>query len=266
MAMDWTNERWVKLYTRKTAEDLGLTWQARMLWPAILADCNRAGVIAVKPGPRRFKLLAALLHAPIGFVKAAVAELLEDGRLIETETGFVAPRFLEAQEAKTSDAERQRRHRERARDVALLGAVTKRDEMSRGVTPAVTPRRRLVVEVSSGRRVEENSPAQKKLPLLTSIPSVVGECWEMMQVSRKEKGLHREPLPRKFSAWHSEWIEPLKSEGLERCSWAYGLFLEDEAFAENGWAANVFMHPPVCGPRLSARRSKRRTANEVLGL
>lgn len=131
--MDWSNERYVRIYTRDTADDLVLSWQAMGLWPLIVRKADRSGVIATAHGPRG---LAALVRWPLEVVIPAIAELLEDGRIVESvdPRGYVIPNYVSAQEAPQSDAQRQRESRERRRDVAT-NSVTKRDEKSRAVTP-----------------------------------------------------------------------------------------------------------------------------------
>jgi len=46
--MDWSNERYVRVYTRDTAEYLALCWQAKALLSLLLRKCDRAGVVVVR--------------------------------------------------------------------------------------------------------------------------------------------------------------------------------------------------------------------------
>lgn len=134
--MDWSNERYVRLYTRDTPEWLCLEWQGRALWPLLLRKLDRSGVLATKLGPRG---VAVLVGLPIEVVEVGMAALIADGCLQPHPLGLVVPNFLEAQEACASTALRQRESRERRR------AVTKRDTASQNVTnshelsQAVTP-------------------------------------------------------------------------------------------------------------------------------
>jgi hypothetical protein len=112
----------------------------RALWPHLLAVADRAGYIRIKQGERRLKLLAGLLLMPLDVVEVGLPDLLEDGRIREILAGYFIPNYIAAQEAKSSDAERQRKRRERLRDQALAElqeGVTKRDDdVSRNVTDA----------------------------------------------------------------------------------------------------------------------------------
>jgi hypothetical protein len=172
--MDWENERYVRFYTRRTAEDLALCWQALALWPHLLAVADLSGYIRIKQGERRLKLLAGLLRFPVDLVQAGMPDLLEDGRIREINAGYFIPNFMDAQEARTSDKERQRKRRQRLREDAMAelnGGVTKRDDLSRNVTVSVTASR----NVTSGHKTDENvtpSLAEPSLAFKTSsLPS-----------------------------------------------------------------------------------------------
>lgn len=113
--MDWANEDYVKVYTRVTDDDLLLSWQALALWRAMLVRFDRSGLIETRRGLRG---LAALVHIPLEVVEPAMAELLEDGRITQTPTGYFAPNFMEAQETSKSDKNRQKESRMRRADRA----------------------------------------------------------------------------------------------------------------------------------------------------
>lgn len=138
--MDWSNEPYVKVYTRETDDDLTLSWEAMAIWNQMLKRFDRAGVIETKRGPRG---LAAIVKIPAAVVERALPELLSDGRLREVPVGYLAPNFLPAQEARKSDRMRQRESRERRRDSSLSSEmpdrpVTKRDEKPENVTSGHT--------------------------------------------------------------------------------------------------------------------------------
>ena len=126
--MDWSNEDYVRMYTRETADDLELSWEALALWRALLCKFDRSGVIQVKNG---WKSIAALTRIPFAVVEIAGPELVADGRIRETPAGFFAPNFTEAQTTSKSDKARQRESRDRRR---AHFSVTNRDDESRNVT------------------------------------------------------------------------------------------------------------------------------------
>lgn len=142
--MDWSNERYVRLYTRDTVDWLALSWQARALFAMLLRKVDRAGVIDL--GRHGVKGLAVAVGMPTDVVGPALAELLEDGCIEQHGTRLVMPNFLDAQEAAQSDAQRARESRANRRDRSRVtkpdAGVTDRDETvtpSHGASHAVTP-------------------------------------------------------------------------------------------------------------------------------
>jgi hypothetical protein len=126
--MDWANEDYVRMYTRETADDLELSWEAIALWRAMMCKFDRAGVIQAKNG---WRSVSALTRIPFEVVERAGAELLQDGRVKDAHGGFYAPNFIDAQTASKSDKARQKESRDRRRAHYV---VTKRDGSSRNVT------------------------------------------------------------------------------------------------------------------------------------
>lgn len=121
--MNWPDERYVRLYVRKTAEWTSLCWQARALHALLLKECDRAGVIEVPGGPRRGKMLAGLVGMPLEVFTPGIEELLEVGWVIESSVGFVWPHFIEAQETPASPRQRTAECRARHRDLRRLAAL-----------------------------------------------------------------------------------------------------------------------------------------------
>lgn len=110
--MDWSNEPYVRVYTRVTDDDLALSFDAISLWRAILLLFDRSGVLQTRRGARG---LAAVTRMPIERLEPALRELLNDGRLQSIDGGFIAPNFVAAQTAVKSDRLRQKELRDRRR-------------------------------------------------------------------------------------------------------------------------------------------------------
>lgn len=129
--MRWEDERYVRFYTRDTAEWLALSWHARGLFGLVLRAVDRAGVLPV--GKLGQKGLAVAVHAPWIEVEGPLAELLEDGCVVwdEDRSAFLLPNYLAAQECSQSDAARKRASRERAR--AQFGGGSEASEKARAL-------------------------------------------------------------------------------------------------------------------------------------
>jgi hypothetical protein len=121
--MRWEDERYIRFYTRDTADWLVMSWQARGLFGLIMRVVDRAGILRFgsKAGLRG---IAPLLHAPWTEIEAPLQELIDDGCVVYNKTsGYILIKnFTAAQEAGQSDAARKRRLREEARALALAQA------------------------------------------------------------------------------------------------------------------------------------------------
>lgn len=114
--MHWPDENYVKLYTRETPNWLLLPWQSRLLFPAIMKKSDKAGLMDL--GTDHERALAAYLSVPIEFVKAGLPALLDSGTCELRDGVLITPGFLEAQEARKTNAAACREYRERMRDEA----------------------------------------------------------------------------------------------------------------------------------------------------
>lgn len=114
--MNWSDERYVKLYVRPTATYRLWPWQAKALFPWLLARCDGSGLLEV--GRHGVQGVAALVEMPLELVQTAVDALLEDGTIERVPRGFLLPKFIEAQEATKTEKQKKRDQRERARSQA----------------------------------------------------------------------------------------------------------------------------------------------------
>lgn len=132
--MDWTNELFVRLYVRDTADWKVLPWQARCLFPLLLRRVDRAGVLETRHG---VKGVAALVDMPVDVVEPGLAALLEDGSVTQHDRGYLLPNFIDAQEANKSDKVRAKEYRDKRRAKALVN-ITPRDGLVTPRDPSVT--------------------------------------------------------------------------------------------------------------------------------
>lgn len=132
--MDWSNERYVRLYVRDTVNWKLLGWEGQTVLMHVLRKLDRAGAMDLSGVPPE-QAIEALTDLPAEVISVGLPRLLEREVMLIAGDLLVMPNFLDAQEAPQSDAERARAARERRRDRARLeAAVTKRDEPSQNVT------------------------------------------------------------------------------------------------------------------------------------
>lgn len=147
--MNWSDERYVRLFTRDTATWKRWDWEARACFGLLLRKVDRAGVLDTGTADK-IESMALLLEIPIAVAQRVVPQWLRSGTVTESPAAFVLPTFIEAQEAKQTDAARQRTSRENRRAATLQnkdGAchtvsqpVTSSHTESQPVTPAVPSR------------------------------------------------------------------------------------------------------------------------------
>lgn len=137
--MRWEDERYVRLYTRDTIDWHFLSFEAQGLMGLLMRKVDRAGLLEL--GRHGKKGVAAAVGHPgrVDSISAALEELLADGCVAIHDSTLIIPNFIEAQEAKQSDKQRQTESRAKSRDIAAARAklgpdVTKRDEASQNVT------------------------------------------------------------------------------------------------------------------------------------
>jgi len=128
--VDWSNERYVRVYTRDTTAMLLMAWDELALFWALVRKVDRSGVLGLDGHGAR--AVAVHLRCPVDVAERAVASWVREGwvELREGSTLLVVE-HLDAQEAQVSDKQRQRDMRERRRATA---SVTPRDNVSRHVT------------------------------------------------------------------------------------------------------------------------------------
>lgn len=201
MALDWSNERYVRLYTRITPDMEIWCYQAKAIWPWLMGIADRAGVIAAKRGGLRG--LAKSLDMPIEFVTAGMngtadgVGLLEDGCIVEAPDGYVIRNYVDAQTAVASVNKRVADHRARQRlgtsldeRSAANSDVTRANEPSEPVTP-VTPSGTDPSGTERDRTDEERAPASPSAAPLTLEPT--GK-----KARRRREALPRTPMPEDY--------------------------------------------------------------------
>ncbi len=174
--MRYEDERYVRLYTRDTATWIAIGFEGRHVLMSLLRKVDRAGVLEVLEG-EEVEMIAQMIMAPVEIVEKGFNKLIER-RVVELSGGQLRwPKFLEAQECRTSDRERQRKSRELAalghtashgvtagHSLSLL-AVPSRAVPSRAVPSSDDPARDRPIKQRKGAK-----PAQPDLPVIPPPP------------------------------------------------------------------------------------------------
>lgn len=144
--MNWSDERYVRLYTRDTVTWKRWNWQTRAVLALLIRRVDRSGVLDTGKGDKA-EALALMLEVPLDVARLALAELTECGTVTATPVALVLPSFMDAQEAKQNDRVRQIESREKRKAATLVNhegachtpsqAVTDGHTVSQIVTPAV---------------------------------------------------------------------------------------------------------------------------------
>jgi uncharacterized phage protein (TIGR02220 family) len=223
MAMDWANERYVRVYTRDTTTWKLLDWRAKALLPLLLRKLNRAGVLEV--GEDGELGLAAQVELPIEVVEPGIAQLLARGVVAKTATAYVVPKYLDAQEAVQTTAHRSKEYRSRLRDAALEtgntvtkrdAPVTKRDDTvtsrhvaSHGVTPILSEP--ILAEPKPGDvSTKSTSPAKSRVKAVTdteqrSVRVVLDRLSDRSRVKYRGGDQHTALIVGRLRNGYTEW-------------------------------------------------------------
>lgn len=201
--MDFTNERYVRLYVRDTVTWKRLGWDGQNALTQLLRKADRSGVIDLN-GIEPWESLVVLCGAPEDQARRGMDRLLELG-VVESEDGrLLFPRYLEANECKQSDAQRQRESRARRGPISRNPPpdVTKRDHresqnvtechgLSQDVTAshttsqAVTPCRAVPSVPSVPGASDAPAPARS----VASRPDIIGFGWVASLLGRDVAGI-----------------------------------------------------------------------------
>lgn len=226
--MDWADEHYVKLYTRDSLTWKTWHWEARTVFLHLVRKVSSSGFIEVgtmEPAAA----LALQLDLPLQVVAPGLGQLLACGTAELVDRAILLPKFVEAQEAKKSEAQKKRDYRERT--------IAKR----RAAQPVEIPTPHVHRLEPSGTGLDPPSPAQPvpvpvpkeaaaPLPLKPDNPFASPEAfWAEAQQERREQGLITEkpPHPAKLSRWWSEALGELEGDA-EPLAPAYLAFVRDK--------------------------------------
>lgn len=254
--MDFTNERYVRLYVRDTVTWKRLGWDGQNALTQLLRKADRSGVIDLN-GIEPWEAVVVLCGAPEEQARRGMARLLELEVVAHEDGRLLFPRYLEANECKQSDAQRQRESRARRGPISRNPPpdVTKRDHkesqnvtdchgQSQGVTGSHTESQTVtpclavpsvpyqpVPCVSENAHARESSARFEKPPVGEAPPNTAPSeprqvspetrCWQLYQRALGTEHLllpvnHREALSVLASAAKGEADGASQGEAFER--------------------------------------------------
>ena len=123
--MDWSDERYVRLYTRDTATWNSLEWEGQTVLMHLLRKIDRAGVMDFEDDVT--EAIHHVTRLPMHVIEAGLPRMIKKKVVEVTGQTLVFVNFIEAQEAHASQKHRAAEYRARRRDLARRG-VTKRDD------------------------------------------------------------------------------------------------------------------------------------------
>lgn len=189
--MNWSDERYVKLYSRNTATWVTWPWQARAALPLFLRVADGAGLLDC--GRREpLRALAALVMLPVEVVEVAVAAMVDDGTLEVVERGWLLPHYLEAQEATKTPALKKRDQRDRdrakAREISMV-PVTNSHQASPVVTKCPPPAQPSpppppAQPIPAGRSATPPKTKPTTDPTWQPLVDALDELWERIKGTR----------------------------------------------------------------------------------
>jgi uncharacterized phage protein (TIGR02220 family) len=157
--VNWSDEHYVRVYTRDTVDWMALRWEARAVLVLLMRKLDRAGVLDL--GRSGVRGIAGLIGMPVEVVEVGLVDLLADGCLVRNGDQLVMPNFQEAQEARQSDAQRKRDERGRRRARAMTGDpgdsdVTESDSESQNVTEGHTESHEVTLSLAEHSLAKED--------------------------------------------------------------------------------------------------------------
>jgi len=111
----FSDEKYVKLYSRDTLTWQTWPWEARALLSLLLRKVDGAGLLETgRMDP--VQAVALQVALPIAVVEVGLPALLESGTVVQVQAGILVAKFVEAQEATKTEARKKKDQRERERD------------------------------------------------------------------------------------------------------------------------------------------------------
>lgn len=158
--MNWSDENYVKVYTRDTLTWRSWNWQARTVFLHLTRKLDGAGLIEVgRMDP--VDALALQLDLPREVVAEGLPHLLATDTLELVQAGILVPNWIDAQEARKTEAQKKRDQRSRARDQRRATQTTETRKAPVPRCPAVSPAVPLQLSSAQLSSAQKDSAAEK---------------------------------------------------------------------------------------------------------
>jgi len=214
--LDFSDERYVRVYTRDTATWECLEWDGQCVFVLLMRKVDRAGVLDFGDGNTVEEAVKAVTRLPLHVVETGLPKLLKHKVLAIIDQQLVIIKFIEAQEAVHSEKFRSREYRAKRRDLRRRGlpdtepAVTKRDAKDRSrdddedanEADGVNGRPQHSVTKRDGIITKQDSPVTGPVKTVTpslAMPSrtgsVAGSSQNKNQKRDEDPGASSDPLP-----------------------------------------------------------------------
>lgn len=211
--MDWTNERWVKLYTRDGGDLMAVGWQGRLIWYELLRKVDPAGILCAEPD-----LLPGLLRIPVEVFELGWPRMVQRGMVTIRDGRVIVPNFIEAQEARASDKQRQRESRARRRAAALAEAsVTKRD--ATGSQAVTKPSHPVTSGHAKSRDEMKRDEMKRELSSSSAKPNIDPDLLNVLQYLMEESGRTFRPVEGHFKFMRARMREGATRADLKAVVW-----------------------------------------------
>lgn len=211
MGLDFSSERYVRVYVRDTADWLALSWDAQALLMQLLRKADRSGVVSLgRHGKRSVAALVQQVALWESRISPALEELLADGCLVHEGEDLVFPNYTEAQEAKASGAMRSADYRARKSTKTKISDAPSRisdevspvrDDLRSLVTPRDSMPSRAVLAVPSQTK---DLSAEPTIPVLAPLKLEPPSDQPLLPIGKSD-------AERVFEHWCKAWKKNAKT-------------------------------------------------------
>jgi hypothetical protein len=256
--MNWSEEKYVKLFTRDTPTWRAWPWQARALAPLLMRVLEGEGRLATgRLEPVR--AVALTVDLPIEVVAVGLPAMLEDGTLELREDGLWWPKYEEAQESRKSEALRSREHRAKQRRES---STPTRHAASHGVTQRHTPSPSSPAQPSTAQLFAATPEAPPQSPKPPRKPSPQQEFFRWAQAEASKASPARLPeVEPAGSLLNAQLKIPLAGIGRLGLEAVWRAYMRDPYATSKGlpWALFVSKIPELNNRAPAAAPPKSRT-------